>query len=330
MNSKVMNLDNRNADGKTSRFTGIGKLPDEAGLLLIMIGISAVLAVLSPFFLTIPNLVNVVLTMSVIGIVSIGMTYVMLSGGIDLSVGSAMALSAVVAATYAKSGSPFVVVVLIGVGIGFLIGLINGLAITKLRVPPLIATLAMLSVARGIQLIYSHGVTVFGLGDAVGWLGRGALGPIPVPIVLLLLLYILASFGLSRTAFGRKVYAVGGNERAARIVGIPVERIKISVYILSSILASVGGLILISRLDSAPAIIGTGLELDTIAAVVIGGTSLTGGKGGVWGTLIGVAILALIQNALNLLNVSPYFTQLVQGLVIFTAVAIDMNRRGRK
>lgn len=330
MNSKVMNLDNRNADGKTSRFAGIGKLPDEAGLLLIMIGICVILAVLSPFFLTVPNLVNVVLTMSVIGIVSIGMTYVMLSGGIDLSVGSAMALSAVVAATYAKSGSPFVVVMLIGLGIGFLIGLINGLAITKLRVPPLIATLAMLSVARGIQLIYSHGVTVFGLGDAVGWLGRGSIGRIPVPIVLLLLLYVLASFGLSRTAFGRKVYAVGGNERAARIVGIPVERIKISVYILSSVLASFGGLILISRLDSAPAIIGTGLELDTIAAVVIGGTSLTGGKGGVWGTLIGVAILALIQNALNLLNVSPYFTQLVQGLVIFTAVAIDMNRRGRK
>ena len=330
MNSEVMNVDNRNAEGKASRFAGIGKLPDEAGLLLIMIGISAVLAILSPFFLTIPNLVNVLLTMSVIGIVSIGMTYVMLSGGIDLSVGSAMALSAVVAATYAKGGSPFVVVILIGLGIGFLIGLINGLAITMLRVPPLIATLAMLSVARGVQLIYSHGVTVFGLGDAVGWLGRGSIGPIPVPIFLLLLLYVLASFGLSRTAFGRKVYAVGGNERAARIVGIPVERIKISVYILSSILASFGGLILISRLDSAPAIIGTGLELDTIAAVVIGGTSLTGGKGGVWGTLIGVAILALIQNALNLLNVSPYFTQLVQGLVIFTAVAIDMNRRGRK
>jgi ribose/xylose/arabinose/galactoside ABC-type transport system permease subunit len=330
MNSKVMNLDNRNGDGRTSRFAGIGKLPDEAGLLLIMIGISAVLAVLSPFFLTIPNLVNVVLTMSVIGIVSIGMTYVMLSGGIDLSVGSTMALSAVVAATYAKSGSPFVLVMLIGLGIGFLIGLINGLAITTLGVPPLIATLAMLSVARGIQLIYSHGVTVFGLGDAVGWLGRGSIGSIPVPIVLLLLLYVLASFGLSRMAFGRKVFAVGGNERAARIVGIPVERIKISVYILSSILAAFGGLILISRLDSAPAIIGTGLELDTIAAVVIGGTSLTGGKGGVWGTLIGVAILALIQNALNLLNVSPYFTQLVQGLVIFIAVAIDMNRRGRK
>ena len=126
------------------------------------------------------------------------------------------------------------------------------------------------------------------------------------------------------------MYAVGGNERAARIVGIQVERIKISVYVLSSMLAAFGGLILISRLDSAPTVIGTGLELETIAAVVIGGTSLTGGKGGVWGTLIGVAILALIQNALNLLNVSPYFTQLVQGLVIFIAVAIDMNRRGRK
>jgi ribose transport system permease protein len=330
MNPNVMNSDDGASGDRASRFTLISKLPEEAGLLLIMIGISIALAILSPFFLTVANLVNVVLTMSVIGIVSIGMTYVMLSGGIDLSVGSTMALSAVVAATYAKSGSPFILVILIGLGIGFLIGLVNGLAITKLRVPPLIATLAMLSVAKGIQLIYSRGVTVFGLGDAVGWLGRGSIGPIPVPIVLLLILYVLASISLSRTGFGRKVYAVGGNERAARIVGIQVERIKISVYILSSMLASFGGLILISRLDSAPTVIGTGLELETIAAVVIGGTSLTGGKGGVWGTLIGVAILALIQNALNLLNVSPYFTQLVQGLVIFTAVAIDMNRRGRK
>ena len=325
-----MNSDKGNAGYRAPGLTLIGKVPEEAGLLLIMLGISAVLAILSPFFLTLPNLINVVLTMSVIGIVSIGMTYVMLSGGIDLSVGSTMGLSAVVAATYAKHGNPFGLVILIGLGIGFLIGLINGLAITKLRVPPLIATLAMLSVAKGIQLIYSRGVTVFGLGDAVGWLGRGSIGPIPVPIVLLLLLYVLASISLSRTAFGRRVYAVGGNERAARIVGIHVERIKISVYVLSSMLAAFGGLILISRLDSAPTVIGTGLELETIAAVVIGGTSLTGGKGGVWGTLIGVAILALIQNALNLLNVSPYFTQLVQGLVIFTAVAIDMNRGGRK
>lgn len=325
-----MNSEKGITGGRASGFAQLRKLPDEAGLLLILIGISTILAILSPYFLTVPNLINVVLTMSVIGIVSIGMTYVMLSGGIDLSVGATMGLSAVVAATFAKDGSPFIVVVLVALGIGLLIGLANGLAITKLRVPPLIATLAMLSVAKGVQLIYSRGVTVFGLGDAVGLLGRGSIGPIPVPIVLLLLLYVLASFSLSRTSFGRKVYAVGGNERAARIVGIQVERIKISVYILSSMLAALGGLILISRLDSAPTVIGTGLELETIAAVVIGGTSLTGGKGGVWGTLIGVAILALIQNALNLLNVSPYFTQLVQGLVIFTAVAIDMNRRGRK
>ena len=329
MSQKSLNSGRGGVRTGASRATWIGSMPEEAGLLLILVGISAVLAVLSPYFLTVPNLVNVVLTMSVIGIVSIGMTYVMLSGGIDLSVGSTMGLSAVVAATFAKSGSPFIVVMLVGLGIGFAIGLINGLAITKLRVPPLIATLAMLSVAKGLQLIFSRGVTVFGLGDAVGWLGRGYIGPIPVPIVLLLLLYLLASNSLSRTSFGRKVYAVGGNERAARIVGIQVERIKISVYVLSSMLASFGGLILISRLDSAPTVIGTGLELETIAAVVIGGTSLSGGKGGVWGTLIGVAILALIQNALNLLNVSPYFTQLVQGLVIFTAVAIDMNRRRR-
>jgi ribose transport system permease protein len=306
------------------------RMPEEAGLLLILIGIGAILTFLSPYFLTVPNLINVVLTMSVIGIVAIGMTYVMLSGGIDLSVGATMGLSAVVAASFAKGGSPFVVVAGVGLGIGFVIGLINGIAVTKLRVPPLIATLAMLSVAKGLQLIYSRGVTVFGLGDAVGWLGQGTIGPIPVPIVLLLLMYVVASYSLSRTSFGRKVYAVGGNERAARVVGINVERTKISVYVLSSMLSAFGGLILISRLDSAPTVIGTGLELETIAAVVIGGTSLTGGRGGVWGTLIGVAILALIQNALNLLNVSPYFTQLVQGLVIFTAVAIDMNRRRRR
>jgi ribose transport system permease protein len=202
MNPNVMKSDKGATADKASRVTLIDKLPEEAGLLLIMIGISVVLAILSPFFLTIPNLVNVVLTMSVIGIVSIGMTYVMLSGGIDLSVGSTMALSAVVAATFAKNGSPFILVILIGLGIGFLIGLVNGLAVTKLRVPPLIATLAMLSVAKGIQLIYSRGVTVFGLGDAVGWLGRGSIGPIPVPIVLLLLLYVMASVSLSRTAFG--------------------------------------------------------------------------------------------------------------------------------
>ena len=313
-----------------SGFSYFRSMPEEAGLMLILIGIGTVLTFLSPYFLTVPNLINVVLTMSVIGIVAIGMTYVMLSGGIDLSVGATMGLSAVVAATFARNGSPFVVVVGVGLGIGFIIGLINGIAVTKLRVPPLIATLAMLSVATGLQLIYTRGVTVSGLGDAVGWLGRGTVGPIPVPIVLLLLLYTAASYSLSRTSFGRKVYAVGGNERAARIVGINVERTKISVYILSSMLSAFGGLILISRLDSAPTVIGTGLELETIAAVVIGGTSLTGGRGGVWGTLIGVAILGLIQNALNLLNVSPYFTQLVQGLVIFTAVAIDMNRRRRR
>ncbi len=329
MNPNTANSDKTLFDSTASVLAFLGRLPEEAGLLIIMLGISAVLTALSPYFLTVPNLINVVLTMSVIGIVSIGMTYVMLSGGIDLSVGSTMGLSAVIAATFAKNGSPFIVVVVVGLGIGFAIGLINGLAITLLRVPPLIATLAMLSIAKGVQLIYSHGVTVFGLGDAVGYLGRGSIGPIPVPIVLLVLLYILASISLGQTSFGRKVYSVGGNERAARIVGIQVERIKIAVYVLSGMLAAFGGLILISRLDSAPTVIGTGLELDTIAAVVIGGTSLTGGKGGVWGTLIGVAILALIQNALNLLNVSPYFTQLVQGLVIFTAVAIDMNRRRR-
>ncbi len=303
------------------------KLPDEFGLLIILIGFGVVLSILSPYFLTLGNFVNVIITMSSTGIVAVGMTYVMLSGGIDLSVGSTMALAATVAATFSKEGVPLAGVILIALGIGIVIGLVNGIAITKLRVPPLITTLAMLSVARGLQLIYSRAVTVTGLGDDLDSLGRASILGIPIPIILLVSIYAIASISLSRTAFGRSIYAVGGNERAAEIVGIQVNQVKISVYVISAVLAAFGGLILVGRLGSAPTIMGTGLELDVIAAVVIGGTSLAGGKGGVWGTLIGVAILGLIQNTLNLLNVSPYYTQLVQGIVIFVAVAIDMNRR---
>ncbi|MCL4251156.1 MAG: ABC transporter permease [Anaerolineae bacterium] len=316
-----------NAPARLPNLKFLKRLPDETGLLIILIGFGIILSILSPYFLTVGNFVNVIITMTSTGIVAVGMTFVMLSGGIDLSVGSTMALAATIAATYSKSGSPAVVVILIAVGIGIIIGLINGIAITKLRVPPLITTLAMLSVARGLELIYGRAVTVTGLGSDINFLGRGTIGPIPVPIVLLFGLYVIASIVLSRTSFGRKIYAVGGNERAAQIVGIKVNQIKISVYVISAVLSAFGGLILVARLGSAPTIIGTGLELDVIAAVVIGGTSLSGGKGGVWGTLLGVAILGLIQNTLNLLNVSPYYTQLVQGLVIFVAVAIDMNRR---
>jgi len=302
-------------------------IPEETSLLFILLAFGVVLTILSPYFLTFDNIVNVIMQISVTGITAIGMTYVMLSGGIDLSVGAVLALSAVVSANFAKAGHPALVVIAIGLSIGLAIGLVNGLAITKLRVPPLITTLAMLSIVRGIQLIYSHAVTIFGFGEDFSFLGQGSIGPLPVPVIIVVVLYLVAWFVLTRTAFGRKVYAVGGNERAANIVGIRVDRIKISVYVLSAVLAAFAGLILISRLDSAPAIIGTNLELETIAAVVIGGTSLSGGKGSIWGTLIGVAILGLIANALNLLNVSPYYTQLVQGLVIFIAVAIDMNRR---
>lgn len=302
-------------------------IPEETSLLFILLAFGVVLTILSPYFLTFDNLVNVIMQISVTGITAIGMTYVMLSGGIDLSVGATLALSAVVAANFAKAGHPALFVIGVGLSIGLGIGLINGFAITKLRVPPLITTLAMLSIVRGIQLIYSRAVTIFGFRDDFSFLGQGSIGPLPVPVIIVIVFYLVAWFVLTRTAFGRKVYAVGGNERAANIVGIRVDRIKISVYVLSAVLASFAGLVLISRLDSAPAIIGTNLELETIAAVVIGGTSLNGGKGSIWGTLIGVAILGLIANALNLLNVSPYYTQLVQGLVIFIAVAIDMNRR---
>jgi len=310
-------------------FTRVRRLPEEIGLLVILLGLCLCVSILSPYFFTFDNVINILLDISVTGIAAIGMTYVMIAGSIDLSVGSTLALSATLAASFLGGGRPIALAVAVALMVGLAIGVINGLAVTVLRIPSLIATLAMLSMARGAELMYGKAVTIFGFGDAFGTLGRGTIGPIPNPVVLTLSLFVITSIVLARTPFGRKIYAVGGSPRAARVVGIPVPRITIAVFIISGMLAALAGLVLISQLDSAPAILGTNLELQAITAVVIGGTSLTGGKGGVWGTLIGVTLIGVITNSLNLLNVSPYYQQLIQGAVLFIAVAIDMARRGR-
>ncbi len=298
-------------------------------VLLIVIG-----SALSPHFLQVNNLINVIRQVAIIGIIGVGMTFVILTAGIDLSVGSIVGLTAVVSADVLAHGAPWPVAVVAGLAVGATCGALTGLGITKGLVQPFIMTLGMLVVARGVTMTYSEGRPI-GIGDAwesFSWLGNGDLLGIPVPVWILLFIASVAGLVLTYTPFGRQVYAVGDNLEAARLSGIKTNRVIFSVYVISGVLASVAALILVSRLSTGEPTQGTGFELDAIAIVVIGGTSLFGGEGGVRGTLIGAGIIAVLANLLNLLGVSPFTQQIVKGLIIIGAVLLDSApwRRGAK
>jgi len=300
----------------------------KGGVLIAFATLSAVFAILSPRFLTVDNWLNVLLQTSTIGIVSIGMTFVIVTAGIDLSVGSTVALSGMVAAVAMRSSMPGLVGILVALIVGGLVGLFNGVSITKLGVTPFIATLATLAMGRGLTLAVSNGQTIFSFPDSYNYLGEGKIGGIPVPVIVLLLAFIIAHFVLSRTVFGHGVYAVGGNREAAHLAGINTERTELLVYVIGGVLCGLSGIILMGRLDAALPTSATGLELNAIAAVVIGGASLFGGKGTMGGTLLGALTIGVLANGLNLLNVSPFWTQFIQGAVIFIAVLSDsLNQR---
>lgn len=290
------------------------------GLLLVFLLLCAVLTLLSDRFLTIPNIVNVLRQSAINGIIAIGMTYVILTGGIDLSVGSVLALSGVITADLLKLGMPVAVALVAGLGIGALLGLVNGLIITKLKIPPFITTLGMLVVARGLALTYTQGRPITGLPQRFRFIGTGSIGPIPMPIILLAAAFFIAALILNRTRIGQYIYAIGNNPVAARYAGIPVDRYITFVYALAGMLAALAGMILIGRLGSAQPTAGEAYEFDAIAAVVVGGTSFTGGQGGLGGTLIGALIIAVLNNGLNLLNVSSAFQPVVTGVVIALAL----------
>jgi len=265
---------------------------------------------------------------------SIGLTLVILSGGIDLSVGSVLALSGAIGAGLLKNGlslSAFGVslqftvwgAILAGLLVGLALGSFNGFVITRFRLPPFVATLGMLSVARGLTQLWTHGFPITGLGPQFGYLGTGWLLGIPMPVWISGLLVVVFALITRRTVFGRHLYAVGGNERAAQLSGLNLRRTKILVYTLGGGLAAVAGLLLTARLDSATPSAGIGYELDSIAAVVIGGTSLSGGKGSVLGTVLGCLIIGMLNNGLVLLEVSPFWQQVIKGFVILAAVALD-------
>jgi ribose transport system permease protein len=303
----------------------------QLGTLSGLLGLALVLWALTPHFLTISNLLNIAEQATIIAIVAVGMTFVIITGGIDLSVGSVLAFAGVVMASVLQRGTPLPLALAVGLGAGLLCGLLNGLLITVGRLPPFIATLGMMSVARGAALMFTEGRPISGFGESFRSLATGEVLRVPAPVIIMIGVYVIAHFILRRTKLGRYTYAIGGNEEAALLSGINVKLYKTMVYGIAGLLSGLAAILLTARLNSAQPIAGMSYELDAIAATVIGGTSLLGGEGTVVGTLIGALIMAVLRNGLNLLGVSSFIQQIVIGTVIIVAVLIDMalKRRGK-
>lgn len=304
---------------------------DRIGILLAFIVVCILFGILTPVFFNPLNILNVIRQVSIIGVIAVGMTFVILLGGIDLSVGSVVAFTGIIAAGFQVKwgGSLFLSIfipLLVGGGIGFL----NGFISTKGGLHPFIVTLGTMSIFRGATLLVAKGRPISGMSKSFRFIGAGMIGPIPFPVILFLGSVIIAAIILRRTVFGRYIYAIGGNEEAALLSGIRVDRYKISAFTILGFLSALSGLILTSRLNSGELVAGEGYELDVIASVVIGGTSMMGGEGGVYGTLIGALLIGVISNGLNLLGVQPYWQMIVRGSIIILAVLMDkMKRRFR-
>ena len=294
------------------------------GIFIALIVICIMLSIATPYFFTTQNIIIVLRQVSINGILAIGVTFVIIAGGIDLSLGSVLALTGVVAASFAHPGTyALVVPVMLGILTGVIIGAVNGLTITLGKVAPFIVTLGMMTIARGLALVWSDGRPVTNLSPAFNYIGGGDLLRIPVPILLFVLVIIVSAVILNYTRIGRYIYAVGGNENAARASGIRVSGVKLFAYIMCSGLAGLAGIILASRITTGQPNAGIAYELDAIAAVVIGGTSLLGGRGSIAGTVIGVLIIGVINNGLDLLNVTSYYQQIIKGVIIVGAVLLD-------
>ena len=301
------------------------------GMLLILIGLVILMSILTPYFVTTNNLLNIVLQMSVIGIVAIGVTFIIITAGIDLSSGSVIALTSVIVASLAHPNSvPLFVAILAALGVGLLTGIVNGSIIAYGNIAPFIVTLGMMTAARGLALLYSGGRPIGGLSEAFRFIGQGNIFGIPVPIIIFTFVGLISWIILNKTKLGKAIYAIGGNEQAAIIAGINVAKVKVIVYGYAGLLSGLAGLILTSRIASGQPTAGTMYELDAIAASVIGGTSLSGGIGTVGGAIIGVLIIGVMNNGLDLLNVSSYWQQILKGVIITVAVFIDVKKNKKK
>ncbi|MHC4104741.1 MAG: ABC transporter permease [Planctomycetota bacterium] len=321
---------NTSTDSVVSKSRFKLKLTPEIGALFALLAICLVLSLTNKYFLTVSNFTNLLKQVVVVGIAGVGVTFVIISGGIDLSVGSAVSFSAVLVAGFIQYNkiSSYVavpIVLLIGCSLGFL----NGSMVTFLRIPPIIATLSTLIAFKGAALVYTGGYMI-PLIMKFMVLGRGSVGPVPVPTLILLAVYCVAFVVLKYTMLGRIAYGLGGNQEAIRLSGISVRKSRLIIYTISGFTAALAGIIIASRLSSGEPTVGDGVELDAIAAAVLGGTSIFGGAGTVWGTLIGAFILIVIKNGLNLMNVSPYSQFIARGAILAFAVTINSMKSFNK
>ncbi|MEW5814871.1 MAG: ribose ABC transporter permease [Spirochaetota bacterium] len=296
------------------------------GIFIGFLTIVLFLSILSPAFLTLTNILNIIRQTSIHGIIAVGMTFVILTAGIDLSVGSLVALTGVLCAGFEHAGWNILLIIIVTLVIGSFLGLVNGLVITKGKVTPFVVTLGMMSIARGLALIYAKGYPISGFGNAFRFIGAGYILDIPLPIFIFILTIFIAAVILRNTRLGRYTYAIGGNEETVKLSGINADFYKTVAYVLSGLTSALGAIVLTARLNAGEPIAGTGYELDVIASVVIGGTSLMGGRGSVWGTFIGALLIGTINNGMNLLGVSSYFQLVVKGLIIIGAVLLDRLR----
>ncbi len=308
----------------------INKL-SEFSLAVVFIIEVIIFAQLSPYFLTSDNLLNVTLQASITAIIAVGMTFVILTAGIDLSVGSLVAFSGVIVTSLLRINLPLYAVFIIAISGGLIVGAasgyVAGIFVTKFNITPFIVTLALMTIWRGAAFVYTGGRPIWELPDAFSYLGGGRLLGVPIPTIIMIIVFVAAHIVLTKTSFGRYVYAVGGNLEAARLAGIRTNFILISVYVICGVLSAVSGILLASRMNSGQPNAGLMYELDVIAAVVVGGTSLFGGRGTIIGTFIGAMLIAVLRNGLNLMNVGSYVQQIVVGVVILLAVLLDQWRR---
>ncbi len=302
------------------------KYMSELTTVIALIILMAVITIINSNFLTANNLLNLLLQVTSNALIAFGMTFVILTGGIDLSVGSILALSSALTAGLLGSGMPVTLAILISLILGCILGMMNGLLISYGKLAPFIVTLATMTIFRGATLVYTNGNPITkGLSDTFlfQFLGQGYIVGIPFPVIIMFIVFIVLYVLLHKTAFGKSVYAIGGNEKAAYISGVKLNKVKIIIYSISGMMASISGLIITSRLSSAQPTAGSSYEMDAIAAVVLGGTSLSGGKGRILGTLIGALIIGVLNNGLNIIGVSAFWQQVVKGVVILIAVLID-------
>ena len=305
----------------------INKIQD-FGALIALILLVVVISIISPQFRTIDNFLSLVRQSSINGFIAFGMTCVILTGGIDLSVGSVLALTTAFCAAFIKGGMPVGMSMILSLVIGTAFGVLSGVLITKGRLQPFIATLITMTVFRGITMIFMDGKPISGLGDGflIKFVGKGSVFGIPFPVILFVAVFAVFMFILQKTTFGRRIYATGSNAVSAKLAGVNTDNTKIIAYAISGCMAALSGLILLSRLASAQPTLGNGYELDAIASVALGGTSMNGGRGRIWGTFVGVLIIAVLNNGLNILGVSSYYQSVVKGIVILIAVLSDRKR----